>query len=156
MLEPLHLAKLVHIFAVILMVGATVINGVIHGQAKSASPRDAAVMLGLVMRINRYFMAPSLIVIPVSGVWLMQVAGYDLGAKWLSLSLGLSVLLIAAFLIGYRFERTLHAVARQDAQQKKPELSARYGNTFQSAAVIGFGALVMSVVAVILMIFKPY
>ena len=64
MLDPYLAAKFLHIFAVILMVGATVINGLIHAQAKGLLPLEASALLKVVLLINRLIMGPSLLVIP--------------------------------------------------------------------------------------------
>ena len=50
--------KLVHLLAAILMVGATVINGLIHNMARKASPARAEAMLSIVLAVNSYIMGP--------------------------------------------------------------------------------------------------
>ena len=149
-------AKFRHFLAVILMVGATVINGLIHVQAKGSTPLEASALLTTVLLINRLIMGPSLLVIPLSGYWLMTLTGYALADKWLSISVVLSVTLIAAYLLGLRLERQLHGIANRSAASRESVLPAEYGRTFLKAAPIGFGALVMSLAALSLMLFKPF
>ncbi|WP_026479448.1 DUF2269 family protein [Ahrensia sp. 13_GOM-1096m] len=149
-------AKLIHFLAVIVMVGATIINGLIHGQAKAATPLEASALLKAVLSINRLLMAPSLVLIPISGYALMVITGYGLADKWLLISLVLSISLIAAYLLGLRLEQRLHIIATQSSTQHESTLPKSYNSTFTKAVPIGSGALVMSIAALVLMIFKPF
>lgn len=152
--DPFLSIKLLHICAVIGMVGATVINGMIHGAARSLTPTQAEPMLALVLRINRLVMAPSLIALPVTGGLLVWLTSFDPSALWVWASTLLSVALLGAYVLGARVERQLHLIAMQDAQAGRQDLSPDYQSTFRQAAAYGIGALVMSVLALILMIFK--
>jgi uncharacterized membrane protein len=154
--DPYLTAKSIHFLAVILMVGATVINGLIHGLAKSAKPLEASALLKAVLLINRLILAPSLVVIPLSGYWLMTITGHGLAEKWLSISVVLSITLIAAYLLGIRLERLLHSIASRSATLHETVLPSEYERTFLRAAPIGLGALIMSLAALSLMIFKPF
>lgn len=154
--DPYFAAKFIHLLAVILMVGATVINGLIHRQAKGSTTLEASALLKAVLLINRLIMGPSLLIIPLSGYWLMILTGYGLAEKWLSISVVLSILLIAAYLLGLRLERRLHSIVNRSATFQDSSLPSEYNRTFLKAAPIGFGALVMSVAALSLMIFKPF
>ncbi|MFB1025427.1 MAG: DUF2269 family protein [Octadecabacter sp.] len=156
MLDPYLIAKSIHFLAVILMVGATVINGLIHDQAKSSTPLEASALLTAVLLVNRLIMAPSLVIIPLSGYWLMTLTGYGLAEKWLSISFVLSITLIAAYLLGLPLERQLHSIANRLATLQVTALPSEYKRTFLRVAPIGLGALVMSLAALSLMIFKPF
>lgn len=138
------------------MVGATVINGLIHADAKLRGPREAVALLRVVLRINHVLMGPSLILLPISGIWLANIAGFDLWSGWLGTSFGLSLVLILAFVVGDRIERRLLSIAKKSVVQDDNTLPNAYRRTFLRAVPIGGGALVMSVAALILMIFKPY
>ncbi len=65
----------------------------------------------------------------------------------------LSLALIVAFAIGYRIEHHLHQIAIRAGEDST--LPPSYFASFKSAAPIGGGALIMSVLALALMIFKP-
>ena len=154
--DPYLAAKFLHFLAVSLMVGATVINGLMHAQAKESTPLEASALLKAVLLVNRLRMGPSLLIIPLSGYWLMTLTGYGLAETWLSISVVLSILLIAAYLLGLRLERRLHSIANQAATIHDGVLPAEYDRSFLKAAPIGFGALMMSLAALSLMIFKPF
>lgn len=154
--ELLLSVKLVHIFSVILMVGATIINGVIHSHARRLPPTEATALLQVISSVNLLMIGPSLLVIPVSGLWMVKLLGYDVWTGWLSLSIALSMALCAAFLVGDRFERRLLDIAQQASLGKLMRLPTCYEITFAKAAPIGGAALVMSVAALVLMVFKPF
>ena len=132
------------------------INGVIHAQAKTSNPVEAAALLRVIVQINRVFMGPSLVLIPLSGLWLMYVVGYNFRMGWLVVSFGLSLALILAFIIGGRIERRLYDIATTSADQGGAFLPPAYDRGFRQAAPIGGGALVAGLAALILMIFKPF
>lgn len=150
------LTKLIHILTMCLMVGATAINGILHGMARGASPSQASALLKAVMGINRLIMGPSLLVIPVSGYGLTVLAGYSMTDKWLLISATLSAALIVAYLVGLRLENRLHCIAIHSAAQSENDLPDGYNRIFWQAAPIGLAALAMSIVALYLMIFKPF
>ncbi|TKZ19397.1 DUF2269 family protein [Shimia litoralis] len=154
--DLLFSVKLVHILSVILMVGATIINGVIHSHARRLPPTEATALLQVISSVNLLMMGPSLLVIPVSGLWMVKLLGYDVWTGWLSLSIALSMALCAAFLVGDRFERRLLDIAQQASLGKLMRLPTCYEITFAKAAPIGGAALVMSVAALVLMVFKPF
>ena len=154
--DLLFSVKLVHILSVILMVGATIINGVIHSHARRLPPTEATALLQVISSVNLLMIGPSLLVIPVSGLWMVKLLGYDVWTGWLSLSIALSMALCAAFLVGDRFERRLLDIAQQASLGKLMRLPTCYEITFAKAAPIGGAALVMSVAALVLMVFKPF
>lgn len=154
--DLLLFVKLIHILAVILMVGATIFNGVIHVRARSSTSIEAVALLSIVVRINAVFMAPSLLVLPASGLWMMGLLGYDWWSGWLVASVVLSLALLVAFVLGSRSERTLHDIATQAAQSGGARLPDNYETAFKTAASIGTAALVMSCAALVLMVFKPF
>ena len=154
--DPYLAANFLHFFAVILMVNANIINGLIHGQAKVSTPLEASTLLNAVLLTNRLIMGPSLLIIPLSGYWLMTLTGYELTESWLFISVALSTLLIATYLLGLRLERRLHSIANRSATFQDSILPIEYNQTFLKAAPIGFGALLVSLAAFSLMIFKPF
>lgn len=154
--DPYLAANFLHFFAVILMVNANIINGLIHGQAKVSTSLEASTLLNAVLLTNRLIMGPSLLIIPLSGYWLMTLTGYELTESWLFISVALSTLLIATYLLGLRLERRLHSIANRSATFQDSILPIEYNRTFLKAAPIGFGALLVSLAAFSLMIFKPF
>ncbi len=147
--------KLLHLLAAILMVGATVINGLIHSKSRNASPAAASAMLSIIIAVNSNILGPSLLALPLSGGIVMWVAGYSFQALWLLLAVALSVLLIIAYIFGARLEHRLLHIAGSALSNGDVALPAQYDRVFRKAAPIGGAALVMSLTAIILMVFKP-
>lgn len=147
--------KLVHLLAAILMVGATVINGLIHRKSRNASPAAASAMLSIIITVNSKIMGPSLLALPLSGGSLMWVAGYGFQTLWLLVAVALSVLLIVAYIFGARLEHRLCRIAGSASSNGDAALPAQYDRVFRKAAPIGGAALIMSLAAIILMVFKP-
>lgn len=148
--------KLIHILAVIIMVGATIINGVIHAHARISTPGEATALLRVVTRINKIFMGPSLLIIPASGLWMMLLLGYDWLTGWLVASIALSLALLLAFVVGDRVERRLHDIATDAAHKGVAVLPDSYETTFKKAAPISGAAFIMSITTLVLMVFKPF
>ena len=144
--------KVVHLIAMTAMVGATLINGILHLQAKSSTPQQAETLLRSVLRVYRLIMLPSLLAIPVTGVVLVTTMGYAFTDTWLLVSALLTLALIAAFWIGAVAEKRLHAIA---AGSKMAVHSQSYHRVFNWVAPIGMGALLLSVGAIVLMVVKP-
>lgn len=86
----------------------------------------------------------------------MTLTGYGLAETWLSITVVLSILLIAVYLLGLRLERRLHRIANRSATLQYSSLPAEYNRTFLKTAPIGIGALVMPLAALSFMIFKPF
>lgn len=148
--------KLIHILAVIVMVGVTIISGVIHAHARTSTPVESAALLRVVTRINKIFMGPSLLIIPASGLWMMLLLGYDWLTGWLVASIALSFALLLAFLVGDRIERQLDDIATNAAHTARPALPNSYETTFKKASAIGGAAFIMSITTLVLMVFKPF
>jgi uncharacterized membrane protein len=146
---------IIHLFSVAAMVGATLVNGVLHARARSLRPAHAAPLLGGILAVNRWIMAPSLVLIPASGLGLAWAMGFALTASWMRWGIGLAVALVLAFLVGLRSERQLEVLADAAARAGQESLPVRYQRTFLGAAPIGFGALALSLAAIAVMVLKP-
>ncbi len=152
MFDAFFLAKMLHLTAMALMLGGTVINGLLHAQARRSHPAAAAALLTAVMRVNHLTMAPSLIALPLTGAWLAYLAGHGATELWIIIGTIFSALLILAYSLGIRIEASLLSIA-QDT--KATTLTPHYAIQFRRAAPIGSGALLLSIAAVAVMILKP-
>lgn len=154
--RPFPCVKLIHFIVVIVMIGATIVNGLIHAHARTSTPVEAAALLRVVTRINRIFMGPSLFIIPASGLWMALLLDYDWLTGWLVASITLSLALLLAFVVGDRIERRLHDIATDAAHAANSVLPDSYETTFGKAAPIGGAAFIMSITTLVLMVFKPF
>ncbi|MCB9789329.1 MAG: DUF2269 family protein [Deltaproteobacteria bacterium] len=146
---------ILHLFSVSAMLGATVVNGLLHARARRSPPSEAAPLVGGIMAVNRWVMGPSLVLIPASGVWLAFAFGFGLTPSWIHWGIGLSSALILAFVVGVWPEHRLEVLANDAAKAGREALPPAYRATFLRAAPIGFGALVLSIAAITVMVVKP-
>ena len=156
MFDLYSLVKAIHILAVSLMVGATLINGILHSLAIRSDAAGAVVLLGGIVTINRWVMGPSFILLPLSGFWMSVDADISLSTFWLLTSIILTGALILAFLVGVPLENGLHRMAQERVAQGKKDLPSTYGISFRKAAPIGGGAALMSLLTIYLMTAKPF
>lgn len=144
-----------HLLAMAAMLGATMVNGVLHLRARQSPPVGAAPLLAAIMAVNRAIMAPSLVLLPASGLWLALDTGYALSDIWILLGIGLAVALILAFAVGLVGERRLEGLADRAAMTGQTRLPETYARVFQRTAPIGGAAALFSLAAVIVMVTKP-
>ncbi|TCL00376.1 putative membrane protein [Shimia isoporae] len=155
MIDTYFIAKFLHLLAMTLMLGGTVINGLLHTQARRAAPVAASQLLVAVMRINRLLMLPALLALPLSGVWLIHLTGSQVSDLWILAGLIFSGLLLLAYALGLRIETTLLNTALAARATSAETLPKLYASQFRSAAPIGFSALAVSLAALTVMILKP-
>ncbi|MGR3711856.1 MAG: DUF2269 family protein [Shimia sp.] len=111
--NPEILAKCLHLIAMALMLGGTVINGLLHVQARHSSPETATALVTAVLRINRLLMLPALLGLPVSGMWLCYLKGYAFTDFWILAGIILSAALLLAYVLGARIEHVLWYIAKK-------------------------------------------
>lgn len=145
--------KTIHILAAVLFIG-NITTGVLwklHGD-RSGDPRVMAHTLAGIIRADRWFTMPAVILLLLSGVGLAHVGGYPFfGTFWIWAGLALFV---ASGIIGGRFvapaQRKLLAVA------SAPEFDAgEYARLSATWAKSGTVATLLPVAALVLMVFKP-
>ncbi|HEX7031142.1 MAG TPA: DUF2269 family protein [Gammaproteobacteria bacterium] len=147
------LLKTVHILAAVLFIGniTTGILWKLHGD-RSNDPRVMAHTLAGIIRADRWFTMPAVIVLLLSGLGLAHVGGYPFfGTFWIWAGLALFV---ATGIVAGRWvapvQRKLLAVAGapQFDAQEYARLSAAWARSGSIATLLPLAALV-------LMVFKP-
>jgi len=150
------IAKIIHILSICMLIGATLCNGLLHLQAfRSADPDKMSVTLGNVMFINHFIMAPSFLLIPASGFLLASFASHPLTETWLWFSILLTIVLLLAFIIGYKIESRMEKLIIENGKSNQSHPSRQYYKSFKSAAPIGASAAVLSLIIIYLMVAKP-
>lgn len=149
--------KAVHILAVVLFLG-NIITGVfwkLHAD-RTRSPAVIANALDGVIRSDRWFTLPGVVVILVTGVWLAILAGFPiLGTGWILWSLvlfGVSGALFMFFLAPD--QRRMHALAVQGAASGTLDRDA-YGRLSRRWEIVGVFATGAPLGALALMVIKP-
>lgn len=113
-----------------------------------------AVVVRYVVIADWAFTTPAVILQPVTGLWLVHLAGFELTSPWLILSIGLYLLAGAAWLPVVWMQirmREMAATAVRDGTAL-PATYWRYLNAWVTLGAVAFSALV---VVFYLMVAKP-
>jgi uncharacterized membrane protein len=119
--------------------------------------RDARVIaqvVRLVVIADWTFTTPAIIVQPVTGLWLVHIAGYPLTSRWLLVSIGLYLLAGAAWLPVVWMQMRMRDLARSAAQSGAP-MPESYYRMLRAWVALGVVAFVALVVVFWLMVTKP-
>lgn len=100
------------------------------------------------------FTSTSIIVQPITGIYLAHVAGWPLTSKWLLHSIGLYVLATACWLPVIWLQMRLRDVAKAAAQNHQP-LPPEYWRYFRVWFALGVSAFFAFVGVFYLMVVKP-
>lgn len=113
-----------------------------------------AVVSRLVVRADWWFTTPSIIVQPLSGLWMVHLAGYPFGATWIVWSIALYALAGACWLPVVWLQLRMRDMAAIAAQKNEP-LPARYWRYEKIWAALGFPAFGALLIVYWLMVHKP-
>lgn len=146
--------KYIHVLTAIIMIGTTVVNGLIELRTFWRKDSEfSAFSLEIVMLLNNILMLPSLIILPLSGLLLALYVGYPLHSPWLLYSMILAVALLIAFVIGYGMEKRMAQLARKSTEHGEP-LNSNYYKVFHRAKWVGMFASIASLTVLYMMIAK--
>lgn len=143
------------------IISATVLFGTGLGTAfykwavdRKKGVRVIAVVMDRVVLADWMFTTPSVVVQPVTGIWMAVIVGYPLTSGWIGWSLILYVIAGACWLPVVCLQIRMRAMAR-DAAAKNSDLPAqywRYAKWWFWLGVPAFGSLL---VVFYLMVFRP-
>ena len=149
--------KTIHIISVVLFLG-NIITG-IFWKAQADATRNPTVQahaLAGVIRSDRYFTLPSVIMIVVSGVALALIGGFPiLRTPWIATSIvafGISGLLFGIFVVPLQ-RRLLQAARSAETGAEWP--SSDYKSMSRRWELAGALAILLPLAALALMVFKP-
>ncbi len=118
--------KWIHILSSVLMVGTGLGSAFYMFFANRSGSREAqAVVCKLVVRADWWFTTPTVIIQPISGLWMAHLAGWPLTSPWLMTSFGLYVLAGICWLPVVWLQLRMAALSQQAQDQQQP-LPARY------------------------------
>jgi len=154
-MDPFLLAKWLHILS------ATVLFGTGIGTAfqmvwamRSDDPKVIAKVAGGVVMADWILTIPAGILQPVTGLWLIMLAGYDLTADWLTATYALYILAFACWLPVVRLQIQIRNLATDAAQTGRP-LPDRARRAYGIWFALGWPAFGALMVIFWLMITKP-
>src|SRR4051812_4302542 len=121
---------------------------------RTRDPRVIASVVRLVVIADWAFTTPSIIAQPLTGLWMVHIAGYPLSSRWLVASIGLYLLAGAAWLPVVWMQIRMRELASQ-AAASGAALPAAYDRMLRAWVLLGIVAFVALVVVFWLMVTKP-
>lgn len=147
--------KVLHILSATLMVGTG------FGTAfymffvnRSGNVQAMAVVTRLVARADWWFTTPAVIIQPLSGFWMIHLAGYPMHSRWIMWSIALYVLAGLCWLPVVWLQLRMRDMAGDAARNLLP-LPGRYWRYEKIWTALGFPAFGALMVVYWLMVHKP-
>ena len=121
---------------------------------RTRDPRVIAQVVRLVVIADWAFTTPAIIAQPLTGLWMVHIAGYPLSSRWIVMSIGLYLVAGAAWLPVVWMQMRMRTLAAQAvvAGSALPAAFDRMLRAWVALGVVAFGALV---VVFWLMVTKP-
>ena len=113
-----------------------------------------AVVTRLVAKADWWFITPSVILQPLSGFWMIHLAGFPLSSRWIVWSFALYLLAGACWLPVVWLQLKMRDMAAQ-AAATGAQLPARYWRYEKIWTALGFPAFIGLLVLYWLMVHKP-
>ena len=147
--------KWIHILSAILLLGTGLGSAFYVWRAhRSGDLQAIRFVLKNVILADWWFTVPTIILLPVSGLWLMRIAsGYDFSSLWLWLSLVLFVIAGLCWVPAAFLQYKMKALSEQ--AQDKESLPGTYWKYERLWSILGITAFPAVFVIFTLMIFKP-
>ena len=121
---------------------------------RSGNVQAISVVTHWVAKADWWFTTPAVIIQPLSGFWMIHIAGYPLGATWVVWSLALYVLAGICWLPVVWLQLKMRDMATMAAQNNTP-LPPRYWHFEKIWTLLGFPAFGGLLVVYWLMVHKP-
>jgi len=153
-MDPMIL-KLIHILSAILLFG-TGLGTAFHGMASNLSKdlRAIAVTNRNVVIADWIFTTPTVVIQPITGIWMAVQQGWSLTSGWIIWSLALYALAGACWLPVVWLQMRMRRMA-EDAVAAGADLPPLYHRYFRIWFALGWPAFAAMVAIVGLMVFKP-
>ena len=145
----------IHILSSTLLFG-TGLGTAFHGWMAHRSGDVAAIVVVSrnVVLADWLFTTPSVVIQPVTGVWMALIAGFPLTSGWLAWAIGLYLLVGACWLPVVWLQIRMHQLARGALRSGDP-LPPRYFVYSRWWFVLGWPAFLSVIAIFYLMVFKP-
>ncbi len=149
------LARLLHIASAMLLFGTGLGTAFhMHVACRSGEVAGIARVARQVVQADWLFTAPAAVVQPVTGLWLVHLAGHDFAAPWLVLSYLLYGLAGAAWLIVVVLQKDMAQTAARAARSGS-ELPEDFHRRFRLWVQLGWVGFLSLAAIVVLMVTKP-
>lgn len=148
--------KWLHILSSVLMVGTGFGTAFyLFFANRTRNVAAIAVVSRLVVRADTWFTFPAVIFQPLTGLWLMQEAGWPLTTGWIATSIGLYALTGACWLPVVWLQLRLRDMAAH-AGANGTDLPTRYWRYARWWEWLGYPAFVAMIGVFFLMVLKPW
>ncbi|MGZ8666695.1 MAG: DUF2269 family protein [Solirubrobacterales bacterium] len=155
-MSDLELALFFHMLGVLLFVSGVVVAGVAFEAARRRErPAEISLLLGLT-RIGVLLVVAGGLVLFGFGMWLVDLAGFDFGAGWISASMALFIIALVLGGAGGQRPKQARLLATKLAQEgspASPELRELLDDRRSLAVNYLSAVIVLAILA--LMVFKP-
>ncbi len=147
--------KTVHVVSSVLLVGTGIGSAFYLFLANRSGSVEAIGVVGnLVVRADWYFTTPAAIIQPVTGLLMMQKAGWPLATPWIAGSVAL-YLLAGACWIPVLFLQVRMARLADTARRQGSNLPRHYWTLARRWELLGYPAFAAMLVVFYLMVAKP-
>lgn len=149
------LLKTIHIISSVLLVGTGFGSAFYLFFVNRSKNLEAIVVVSrLVVRADWWFTTPAVIVQPISGYWMMRLAGWPFDTPWIALSFALYVLAGLCWLPVVVLQIKMHQLAEQCITNGR-ELPVQYWVWARYWEWLGYPAFLAMVGVYYLMVNKP-
>lgn len=150
------IVKTLHILSSVLLVGTGFGTAFyLYFANRTRSVEAIAVVSRLVVRADWWFTTPAGIVQPLSGAYLIHIAGFPIGSRWIAWSLVLYVLAGICWLPVVWYQIKMARMATQAHKDGTP-LPALYWTYARRWEVLGYPAFAAMLGVYFLMVLKPF
>lgn len=147
--------KAIHVVSSVLLVGTGFGSAFYLFLANRSDSLEAIGVVGkLVVRADWYFTTPAAIIQPITGVLMMQKAGWPLSMLWIKASIALYVLAGACW-IPVLFLQIRMARLADRARREGSSLPGEYWTLARRWELLGYPAFAAMLVVFYLMVAKP-
>ena len=154
-MDTYFIIKFIHIISSVLILGTGLGSGFyLSFTNRSGSVESIATTSRLVVRADWWFTTPALIVLPVSGLWMIYMAGWPLRTPWVVASLVIYALAGACWLPVPWLQMKMARMAA-NANENRIELPPQYWQCARLWERLGYPPLGAMVVGYFLMVVKP-
>jgi hypothetical protein len=148
-----------HVIAAVVGMGATFAMAVLTPVAMGMDPVHLPYVHRVQVTINKYMASPGLLVLIATGIYMVVDGNWDFGSFWVSAAF--LVVIVLGGMTGAYFipaDRRLEQMAAADIKASgggPVKLSEQYLAKSKQAGIAGFGAGLLLVFAIYLMVMKP-
>lgn len=144
-----------HVLAVVVAFGPTFAYGIFAQVAESTNPASVPAVIRAMIKVERLFVTPGMVVIVLTGLYAIADADISLGESWVSIGF-LAIIALFGLTHGFfapRYRQALSLAERDLAQDD--ELGSEFRATVNQLANGGKVAGLIVVITIFFMVVKP-